>query len=146
MKNAVFIIAIIIAGCTVQKTTQKKITPQITGKDSTEYELIVLDPGFESWYTFKNSPALYRSKAYYHDWNLQYVQEWNNKVISSRHSELYGDKIDYDFNVDYPFEIEHKLFYYFQYVEQVLHIPILKQGPQVSYVIYLNSCSILYNR
>lgn len=132
MKYTTFIIAILIAGCTAQKTAQKSTTPKITGKDSTQYELIVLDPGFESWYTLKNSPALSRNKAYYHNWNVQYVQAWNNKVMSSHHSGIFGNRIDYDFNVDYPFEIEHKLFYYFQYVEQVLHIQILEYGPPVS--------------
>lgn len=129
MKYAVLIFAVIIAGCTSQKTVQKSGTPKITGKDSTEYELLVFDTQFESWYAMKNSPALSRSKTYYHNWNTQYVQEWNNRVMTSRHSDLYGDRIDYDFNVDYPFEIEHKLFYYFQYVEQVLHVPLLKTSP-----------------
>lgn len=32
------------------------------------------------------------------------------------------------FTEDYPFEIEHKLFYYFQFVEKKLNIPILS-GP-----------------
>jgi hypothetical protein len=129
MKYAVFILVLIISGCASQKTAQKSSAPKITAKDSTQYELLVFDYAFESWYALKNSPALTHSKAYYHDWNIQYVQEWNNRVMSSRHSDLYGDRIDYDFNVDYPFEIEHKLFYYFQYVEQVLHVPLLKNSP-----------------
>ncbi len=131
MKYSAFIIAILIAGCTAQKTALKSKGPKITGKDSTEYKLIVLDPGFESWYAIKNSPALYRSKAYYHDWNVQYVQAWNNKVMTSANSGIFGNRIDYNFNVDYPFKIEHKLFYYFQYVEHVLHVNILENGPPV---------------
>ncbi len=132
MKNAILILAVIMACCTSQKTAQKSLTPKINTKDSAEYELLVLDPGFESWYTVKNSPALSRSKSYYHNWNILYVQEWNNRVMSPRHPEIFGNRIDYDFNVDYPFEIEHKLFYYFQYVEQVLHVRILVNGPPVS--------------
>jgi hypothetical protein len=131
MKYTVFIFALIIANCTTQKTVQKSTAPKITSEDSIHYELLVFDTGFDSWYVLKNSPALTHSKDYYHNWNIQYVQEWNNKVMSSRHSEIYGDRIDYDFNVDYPFEIEHKLFYYFQYVEQVLHVSILKSGPPI---------------
>jgi hypothetical protein len=132
MKNILFIFALILSACTVQKSAQKSGVPKINGKDSTEYELLVLDPGFESWYILKNSPSLSRSKIYYHNWNTLYVEEWNNRVMSSRHSEIFGERIDYDFNVDYPFEIEHKLFYYFQYVEQVLHVRILMNGPPIS--------------
>jgi len=132
MKYIVFIIAIFITGCTTQKSAQKSQSPKITGKDSTEYKLIVLDPGFESWYALKNSPALKRSKVYYHDWNVQYVYAWNNKVMSSHYPDIFGERIDYNFNVNYPFKIEHKLFYYFQYVEQVLHVRILENGPPVS--------------
>lgn len=108
----------------------KSHAPKIKTDDSTEYELLVFDNGFESWYILHNSPALSRSIDYYHDWNTQYVQEWNNRVISSQHSEIFGDPIDYDYNVHYPFEIEHKLFYYFQYVEQVLKIHLLKDSPR----------------
>ena len=129
LRQMIFILLILSAACSSQKVAQKSQAPKIKTEDSTEYELLVFDVDFESWYTLHNSPALSRSKDYYHDWNVQYVQEWNNKVISSRHSELYGDQIDYDFNVNYPFEIEHKLFYYFQYVEQALKIPILKNSP-----------------
>jgi hypothetical protein len=130
MKIVILVLSVIIAGCTAQKTVQKSTVPKINTKDSTSYELLVFDSGFDSWYTLKNSPALARSKAYYHDWNVRYVQAWNNKVMESHHSGTFSDLINYEFNVDYPYEIEHKLFYYFQYVEHELHIPILKQGPQ----------------
>ena len=37
--------------------------------------------------------------------------------------------IGYEPNVDYGFKLNHKLFYYFQYVEHKLRIPILSNGP-----------------
>jgi hypothetical protein len=107
------------------------MAPKIAVNDSTEYELIVFDPGFESWYALRNSAVQAKSKEYYHSWNIQYVSEWNNRVMTSRHSGIYGSQIDYRSNEDYPFEIEHKLFYYFQYVEHELHIPLLRNGPKV---------------
>jgi hypothetical protein len=130
MKYTLFILAIMITGCTLQKPAQKSSAPKINTEDSLQYELLVFDTGFDTWYTLKNSPALARGKGYYHDWNVRYVQAWNNKVMGSRHSGIFSDLINYEFNVDYPYEIEHELFYYFQYIEQELHVPILKQGPQ----------------
>jgi len=129
-KQLAYILIILSAACSSQKVAQKSPALKINADDSTEYELLVFDSGFESWYAMKNSPALSRNKEYYHNWNIQYVQEWNYKVMASRHSELYGDRIDYHFSEDYPYEIEHKLFYYFQYAEQVLKIPILKNSPR----------------
>jgi hypothetical protein len=129
MKHLALILFIVTAGCASQKVVQKSTAPKISTEDSIQYELLVFDTGFESWYTLKNSPALSRSKGYYHDWNVRYVQGWNTKVMESHHSEIFSDLINYEFYVNYPYEIEHKLFYYFQYIEQELHISILKQGP-----------------
>lgn len=129
LRQLIYILLLLSIACSSQKATLKSKAPKIKTDDSTEYELLVFDVGFESWYSLHNSPAFSRSRDYYHDWNVQYVQEWNYKVIDSRHSEFFGDQIDYNFNVHYPYEIEHKLFYYFQYVEHELKIPILKSNP-----------------
>lgn len=130
MKQLILLLTKLLAACSTQKLA-KKHPPEISGKDSTEYELLVFDPEFESWYAIHNSDVQAKSKEYYHSWNIQYVNEWNYRVTTSRHSGLYGQPINYDANADYPFEIEHKLFYYFQYVQHVLHIPLLRNGPHV---------------
>ena len=122
-----FVLFLMIAACNVQQPLHKAATPEITPEDSTEYELIVFDPGFETWYLLKNSPALYHSISYYKTWNRQYVDEWNFKSMSSRYSRFFGSPIEYDPNENYPTEIEHKLYCYFQYVEEVLKIPILRR-------------------
>ena len=122
---------IIFAACSTQKVAKKQ-APRIEVNDSTQYELLVFDTEFETWYTLKNSPASSRSKDYYHNWNIQYVQEWNNRVTTSHNSQIYGGPIDYHASEDYPFEIEHKLFYYFQFVEQELKIPLLPNSPRAT--------------
>lgn len=118
-----FICLILFAACRVQTPATKITTPEIAPDDSIKYELIVLDPGFDSWYLQKPTPELDRSKEYFKYWNNQYVQEWNNNPGINRH---FGTSINYDFSEDYPLEIEHKLYYYFRYVEEILKIPILK--------------------
>ena len=127
-----FIFSLSIAACNVQQPLHKAATPEIAPEDSAEYELIVFDPGFETWYMLKNSPALDHSIDYYKNWNYQYVQEWNHKSGTSRYSRLLGPPITYDPNENYPIEIEHKLYYYFQYVENELKIPILNERIKVS--------------
>lgn len=118
-----FVIIAMTAACKVQKPVTKITTPEITPEDSIEYELIVLEPGFDSWYLQKLTPELDRGIEYFRYWNNQYVQEWNLSSSISRH---FGTPINYDQNENYPLEIEHKLYYYFLYVEDVLKIPILK--------------------
>ncbi len=98
--------------------------------DSTEYDLIVFDPKFESWYLFHNSPSKYRSQEFYEDWNRRYVAAWNYNASNFGRGKFLEPIIGYDPTVDYGFEINHKLFYYFQYVERELRIVILPGGPR----------------
>ncbi|MDP3915643.1 MAG: DUF6146 family protein [Bacteroidota bacterium] len=122
-----FVFFMVIAACNVQKPLHKAATPEISPEDSTEYELLVFDSGFETWHLLRNSPTLYHSINYYQNWNRQYVDEWNFKSMYSRYSRFFGSPINYDHHENYPMEIEHKLYYYFQYVEEVLRIPILRR-------------------
>ncbi len=132
MKNWLMagLILLVVGACTGPK---KVINIQSNGKeqpgeDSLAYELIILDPGFDTWYLLHNSPVWYHSQEYYENWNLRYVSAWNSKTVSSRHSRFFESYIDYLPHIDYGFELNHKLFYYFQYVEQVLKVPILEEG------------------
>lgn len=125
------VLAALIASCSGPKSAVK-IEPnenEIAQQDSTEYELVVFDSGFESWYLMHNSPVMYRSQEYYEGWNLQYVNQWNYLATHSRRRSFFEPIVGYEPGVDYGFELNHKLFYYFQYVERVLGIPILPNRP-----------------
>ena len=98
--------------------------------DSLEYELETFDTRFETWYMIHNSRAQYRSQQFYETWNRQYVSEWNYKSMTGRNS-FFEPIIGYEPTVDYGFELNHKLFYYFMYVEKELKIPILTNGPNI---------------
>lgn len=109
-----------------------KIEPdgqEVTQEDSLEYELIVMDPGFDTWYMLQNTPSTYRSQQYYEGWNQQYVSAWNYLATQPGRRSFFQTIIGYEPGEDYGFELNHKLFYYFQYVEQVLRIPILDHHP-----------------
>ena len=109
-----------------------KIEPnknEVAQEDSLEYELIVMDPGFETWYMLQNTPARYRSPQYYEGWNQQYVSAWNYLATQPGRRSFFQTIVGYEPGEDYGFELNHKLFYYFQYVEQVLRIPILDHRP-----------------
>ncbi len=137
MKKIIFWIGILlfVASCSTQKkVTKTKTKPvvKIAKKDSVEYKLETFDQNFETWYAMQNNPSTYRSLSYYEYWNRQYVSEWNAKAADPLRNPFFEPIIGYDPNVNYGFKLNHKLFYYFQYVEHVLKIPILPNGPHVA--------------
>ena len=123
-----FVLSIIVS-CATQKGQLKftQAKPE-TENDSVGYELIVFEPKFETWYIFHNTPAKFRAKEYYENWNKQYVLAWNSKAMTSGNS-FFETIVGYEYGVDYGFELNHKLFHYFMFVETVLKIPILENGP-----------------
>jgi len=137
MKKIIFWIGILlfVASCSTQKKlTEKKTKPvvEIAKKDSVQYNLETFDQKFETWYTLQNNPAQYRSQSYYENWNRQYVSEWDAKAMDPIRNPFFEPIVGYNPTVDYGFKLNHKLFYYFQYVEHVLKIPILPNGPHVT--------------
>jgi len=134
MKKLLFWIGImvVVVACSTQKRITKTATRtiEVETDDSLEYELETFDSKFESWYLMHNSPAEYRSKSYYESWNRQYVSAWNSNAIQHKRKSFFESIIGYDPTIDYGFELNHKLFYYFQYVENILKISIMPGGPK----------------
>ena len=134
MNQKIFWLGIIlfIAACSTQKglVTVKSNNEGSIVEDSLEYELVTFDGKFETWYQMHNSPSMYRSQQYYENWNRQYVSAWNYNAMSGRRNSFFETIVGYESTVDYGFELNHELFYYFQYVEQVLKIQIMPGGPQ----------------
>ncbi len=132
LATALILVLFFIGSCT---TTQKPV--QITDEnlisqkpDEEEYDIVVLDPGFESWYDMKWSPARERSLSFYDTWNDRYAQAWNYKATAPGYNRFFTSTINYDPSVNYGLEVSRKLYYYFKYVENKLNIPILDmQGP-----------------
>lgn len=118
-------------GCTSsRKSVHINSNPEETAAaDSLEYELETFDTRFETWYTLQNQPSKYRSEGYYENWNQQYVTAWNFNATRPG-NRFFETIVGYDPTVDYDFELDHKLFYYFMYVENELGIQIMPGGPQ----------------
>lgn len=132
MKKIIFGIGIllVVASCTTpQKVSQQKTKPvAIENNDSTQYQLITFDQKFDTWYEIQNTPSQNRLESYYETWNRQYVAAWNAKATDPIRNPFFQPIQGYDPNVDYGLKLNKKLFYYFQYVEHVLKIPILPGG------------------
>lgn len=124
--------AALISGCliscaTIKKSGQpgkpKKVEVISDSKDSTEYELIIIDPGFQSWFDRNYKPAWYYTNDYLATWNYQYVIAWNAKVtdpsfFQNRADNPFIQEIDYRSDIDYGLDLNYKLYHYFKYIEE----------------------------
>ena len=124
------LMTLLLASCAgLRKTTQVKISNDLAAsEDSLEYELIIIDPGFETWLITTARPDWFYSQSYLETWNRQYVSAWNQNVTGGRNSRVFESYIDYQPHIDYGLDLNYRLFYYFQYVEKKLKIPILPSG------------------
>jgi hypothetical protein len=106
-----------------KKDNLKVVKDTITA-DSTEYELVVLDPGFETWLLTK--PMNMHSESYYESHNRIYVSEWNSRYMNpGLHRDLYETFIDYRPEIHYGLEFNYRLYYYFKYFEEVNGIDLI---------------------
>jgi hypothetical protein len=85
--------------------------------DSIEYELIVIDPGFDTW-LYTKPPMKFYTQEYYATMNRLYVSEWNYRYTTLKNHGEYDSYIDYEPETDYGLELNYKLYYYFKYFEE----------------------------
>lgn len=122
-------LALIITDANCQKNrNQIRVKPDSVAVDSVVYELIVLDPGFESWLATKPTMNYY-SKEYYETRNRLYVTEWNIRNLNPmRFGDLYDTAIDYLPNIDYGLELNYRLYYYFKFFEETNRVKLIDTG------------------
>ena len=129
MKYLLFFIAISLAiySCDSTKSAMKgdtnsSMTENDTvriANDSLEYEILIIEPGFNSWLV-SQQPRGYYGLNYLEIKNQFFVSEYNQRVFNSQRypSELYPQQINYDYNTDYGYEVNYLLYNYFVYFQQ----------------------------
>ncbi len=91
----------------------------VNENDTTEYELIIFDPRFSSWYVRESRPVDFYMESYLKRWNNILTDQWNQLVHSSRRRDCVPQVyLDYDTDIDYGMQFNHKLFYYFKHMHQ----------------------------
>lgn len=131
VRGIILLAVVLLIGCTSSRRVLRAPAENVIdlSQNEEEYELIVLDPGFETWYATAWNPAKDRNEDYYSLWNSRYVIEWNYKATQPHTSRFFDSIIQYDSTADYGIEIERKLYYYFRWVDTKLGIPILNTPP-----------------
>lgn len=110
---SVFMITLSMISCGTSEKLDSEPIEQTQTSDSTEYELVVFDAGFETWFQQRSQPAWYHSKPFYKSWNQRFTDRWNALVRTGRPG--YDTEINYNPAIDYGLELEHKLYYFFKY-------------------------------
>jgi len=133
MKNCIYILYVLLSiflfNCNTSKTpTSKKDLNEIANtendtiritNDKLEYEIIIIDPGFNFWLTATARPRGFYSQQYMENRNRIYVIEWNQRVLQPQrfNPQLYELQIDYEPNINYGYEVNYMLYNYFIYFQ-----------------------------
>ena len=98
-------------------TATEKDTIRIAN-DSLEYEIIIVEMGFDSW-LISQPPRGYYGQSYLETKNRSLVSDYNSRVLQpNRYShDLYSEQINYDPTVDYGYEVNYMLYNYFMYFQ-----------------------------
>ncbi|WP_121665342.1 DUF6146 family protein [Mesonia aquimarina] len=100
-----------------KKTNNKEDTLRIAN-DSLEYEVIIIENGFNAWLATQ-PPRRHYSQTYLELKNRRYVQEYNVRVNSPSYDKsLYPLIIDYSPQIDYGYEVNYLLYNYFVFFEE----------------------------
>lgn len=130
MKNLVLILIICIGifSCkTPDKitSTNNNETNQVANdtvriaSEESNYEVIIIEPGFNAWLESSARPEGYYSQQFMENRNRLYVTSWNQRVLDPYRFDpnLYQMRIDYSPNIDYGYEVNYKLYNYFIYFQ-----------------------------
>lgn len=128
-------ISIFITSCGATKNTtelsdisaaEKAVFKQTKGdtiqiaNEETEYDIIIIEPGFNTWILSIAKPEGYYSQSFLENRNYLMVTTWNQRVLQPQRfsSRLYEMQIDYQQGIDYGYEVNYKMYNYFIYFQR----------------------------
>jgi hypothetical protein len=124
-KSIIFLllITLVLWACSSVPISKKNIEneePVVIANDSLEYEIIIIDPGFNYFLNAVAQPVGYYSQDYMENRNIAWVTTWNLRAQNpfQYNPNTYENTIDYQSNIDYGYEVNYKLFNYFLFAQQ----------------------------
>lgn len=122
-----FVALLSFAGCDSSKkvvtedntvaTTEANDTVRIANEEL-EYEIIIIEPGFNTWLATAK-PRGYYGQTFLEGKNMLFVTEYNRRVrnFQAYDRNLYQQEINYEFHIDYGYEVNYLLYNYFLYFQ-----------------------------
>jgi len=111
----------------VQITDQEQMAFRETERDTvtiaddeSDYEIVIIEPGFQTWLSSVARPEGYYSQSFLENRNQILVTNWNQRVLEPLRYDpmLYEMQINYDPGVDYGYDVNYKLYNYFIYFQR----------------------------
>jgi hypothetical protein len=125
LKQAIFLFTVVIFfwACGSSPKNNKNVEkeePVVIANDSLEYEIIIIDIGFNTFLNSIAKPEGFYSQNYLEARNRVWVFEWNQRARNPQrfNTSIYENIIDYQSNTDYGYEVNYKLFNYFLFAQQ----------------------------
>lgn len=130
MKSVLFIALIFIAtlSCKTSPTAisnskEKELPKNDTiriANEELEYEIIIIENGFNTWLASNARPRGFYSLPYLENKNYFFVTEWNIRASQPQryNPNLYEMRIDYDSTIHYGYEVNYLLYNYFIYFQR----------------------------
>jgi len=135
MKTSTLLLSITILffiGCNAQKDnsgnksdagiTKIENGQVIISNPELEYEVIIMDPGFERWFFANRKPKNYFDLNFLEMKNRRWVQVWNSRAM--RGSDLIEYTIDYNAQTNYGYEVNYMLYHYLLYFQEANRIKL----------------------
>lgn len=121
--SILFIVPLFFWACgtsNITTTTAEKEEPVVIANDSLEYEIIIIDIGFNAFLKSIAQPVGFYSQDYLEARNIVWVLEWNNRANNTQqfNPTIYENIIDYQPNIDYGYDVNYKLFNYFLFAQR----------------------------
>lgn len=104
-----------------QEVFNSKVEEKVEIKnEETEYEIIIIEPGFYTWLQSIARPEGYYSQHFLENRNNLMVINWNQRVLQPQrfNPNLYELQINYNPSIDYGYEVNYKLYNYFIYFQR----------------------------
>ncbi|QMU65351.1 MAG: hypothetical protein GKR88_14340 [Flavobacteriaceae bacterium] len=127
--TGIFCVVLYIWNCSSSQieTKSKKEEPVVIANDSLEYEIIIIDVGFNTYLNTIAKPPGYHNQTYLELKNRNYVIAWNYRArnIPRFNEGIYENEINYDPSIDYGYDVNYKLFNYFEFAQRKYNIRLI---------------------
>ena len=120
----VFIASFFLFSCNSNKNFSTENAEKLTSdtihisNPDLEYDVIIIDGGFTSWFNSYAKPKEFYSQSYLETRNRFWIIEWNNRARNPiRYGSIYDMQINYENNINYGFDVNYMIFNYLVYFQ-----------------------------
>jgi hypothetical protein len=104
----------------IKNKNLQKEEPVVIAHDSLEYEITIIDLGFNLFLNSMAQPKSYYSQSYLENRNRMFVTTWNTRAqnLAQFNANIYENVIDYQPRINYGYKVNYLLFNYFMFAQQ----------------------------